>query len=100
MPAVAFRGPARLFHAEEGHVTNPFAPQKNELRTALVTDRTSILTHPQSNAALQPFEQMPHLVLFGAQVGARVLIGARAARNALDHANARALELLDFVRIV
>ena len=43
---------------------------------------------------------MAKLVFLGPQVGAGMVTGARAAGNALDHADAAALELRDLVRIV
>ena len=49
---------------------------------------------------LQATEDVAELVLFRAEVGARVMAGAGAAGDSLDDANAGFFELLDLVRIV
>src|SRR6185437_10216918 len=49
---------------------------------------------------LQVSQQVTELALFGAEIGARMMIGTGPARNSLDHADAAALELRDFVGVV
>ena len=56
-------------------------------------------SHPRGKL-FQAGEEVTELVLFGAQVGARMAAGARAAGKALNNVNAGFLELLLRVQLV
>jgi hypothetical protein len=65
----------------------------------VVSDGDDSNTHAV-DAASDFAEQMTHLGLFCAQVGARSFRNARLAGNALDDMDARAFQLADFFRVV